>query len=119
MNELLITTKALFEECYELMEKKNADYSGGECFHNFFLSEAISKVSAPKGILVRIGDKIARIGNLLDSPNQVKNESIKDTIQDLINYAAILYSLLEYQEKPKISIPQISTKDSADYEGIN
>lgn len=98
INELLLTTENLFTACYELMEKKNKDYSGKGCFNNFILSEVLSGVPMKRGIMVRLGDKFARIKNLLDKENVVKDESIYDTIQDLINYAAILYSILKHTE---------------------
>ena len=97
-NELLLSTEELFTKCYNLMEKKNIDYSGEDCFDNFFLSESLSGVPVEKGILVRLGDKFSRIKNLLDKLNIVEDESIYDTIEDLINYSAILYSLLKHKE---------------------
>jgi hypothetical protein len=47
-------------------------------------------------------DKMTRIGNLLNKDQaQVKDESIFDTIQDAINYSAILYFgiLMEQRER--------------------
>lgn len=90
---LIESTEALFNDALETMKKKNADYSGSsESMRNFRLSAEIAKVSMSQGILTRLMDKVTRIGNLLDKEDgEVKDESIFDTIQDLINYAAILY----------------------------
>lgn len=90
---LIESTEALFNDALETMKKKNADYSGSsESMRNFRLSAEIAKVSMSQGILTRLMDKVTRIGNLLDKEDgEVKDESVFDTIQDLINYAAILY----------------------------
>jgi len=42
------------------------------------------------GVLVRMWDKFARLRNLLGSDEEPNNESIDDTLVDIINYAAIL-----------------------------
>ena len=47
-------------------------------------------VTPERGLLVRISDKISRISNLLDKEAAVKDESISDSIDDAINYLAIL-----------------------------
>lgn len=93
MTTLIESSEALFNDALETMKKKNADYSGSsESMRNFRLSAEIAKVSMSQGILTRLMDKVTRIGNLLDKEDgEVKDESVFDTIQDLINYAAILY----------------------------
>jgi hypothetical protein len=83
----------IFRSCVELISRKNSDYSGGEKFGSFALSSEISGVTIEEGILVRIGDKLSRLKSLLKSGNQqVKEESIEDTIKDAINYLAILHA---------------------------
>jgi hypothetical protein len=42
-----------------------------------------------KGLIVRIHDKVARLENLLDNGNKPSNESIKDTLLDIVGYSAI------------------------------
>lgn len=90
---LIESTEALFDSALATMKKKNADYSGSsESMRNFRLSAEIAHVTMTQGILTRLMDKVTRIGNLLNKEDrEVKDESIFDTIQDLINYAAILY----------------------------
>jgi hypothetical protein len=98
-NALLVSSKNLYKKCIETMKKKNHDY-GGEIdpLYNFRNCEMLG-VSVPKGILVRMMDKISRINVLLDSDNEVKDESIFDSTQDLVNYCAILnFSLKEQNE---------------------
>lgn len=72
----------------DLYEKKNADY--GDSY-----SKSIKKYGAVAG-LVRISDKFNRLENLmLNGECEIKDESIKDTLMDLANYAIMLYMEVE------------------------
>lgn len=94
-SELIKNISSTFETGIGIIEKKNADYAGNQdCFKNFRFS-AIVGVSPQRAILVRVADKLARVSNLLDKENQVKDETITDTILDMINYLAILKAMLE------------------------
>lgn len=88
-----------FAECLAIVDKKNNDY-GGETdpFANFKNSEIVH-VPVPAGILVRIIDKISRMGNLLLRPAAVVDETIEDSIMDAINYLAILLVWLHSKKK--------------------
>lgn len=90
-----------FRECLKTLKNKNHDYSMGEDeFRNFKLITQIRpKVSAYDGLMVRICDKMARIGNLIDANAKVKNESVVDTIDDAINYFVILKALYTVNNK--------------------
>jgi hypothetical protein len=92
---LLESSTNLFKNNLEIMRAKNADYSGNvDDLKNFRLSAETANISIQQGILVRLMDKMARIGNLLQKDPEVKSESINDTISDAVNYLAILnYSL--------------------------
>lgn len=82
------------------MKRKSADYSGNEDnMKNFRIAAQIAKVKMSQGILTRLTDKVTRIGNLINSPARVTDESIFDTCQDLINYAAILHYALEIEKQ--------------------
>lgn len=73
-----------------IAKNKNADYAGnGDPFANFRTSESVG-VSVPRGILVRMMDKLSRVSNLITRPPAVANESLMDTCIDLSNYALIL-----------------------------
>ena len=50
---------------------------------------------------MRLMDKMTRIGNLMDSEAKSKDESIFDTIQDAINYSAILLHALRIEDEKK------------------
>lgn len=88
-----MTRKELFDSHDELclsalalMEKKNVDYaSEADPFRNF-------RTFGLLGIVVRMSDKIARLHSLVErglGNNAVKDESYRDTLLDLINYAVI------------------------------
>lgn len=50
------------------------------------------------GIVVRMGDKLARLDNVvLEGAGDLPDETIKDTLLDLVNYAAIGIAVLEKQ----------------------
>jgi hypothetical protein len=69
---------------FEIASKKNEDYASPEdAFVNM-------RDMGELGILTRMQDKMARIKNLLQKENQVRDESIEDTLGDLANYANIL-----------------------------
>ena len=72
------------QEALELFKKKNADY--GDSFANF----------GPVGVIVRMGDKINRLSSVTkNGVHFVDNESIRDTLIDLHNYAAMAVMLID------------------------
>lgn len=93
-NVLLEDIKETFANCIEVAERKNADYAGTDPFANFMNSKVVN-VEPKRAIMVRMMDKVSRISNLLDNEAQVKDESIYDTLDDLINYTAILKSAIK------------------------
>lgn len=97
---LLTSTEKLFAEALETMKRKNADYSGdNRGMKNFETSALVANVKMSQGILVRLMDKMTRIGNLINTEAKVKDESIFDTCQDAINYVAILYHALQIERE--------------------
>lgn len=93
VNPLIDDMEKTFIECLEISMRKNHDYGGTnkDPFANF-QNSTLAGVSVEKGILVRLMDKMSRISTLLDKEEKVKEESINDTINDAINYLAILKS---------------------------
>ena len=87
------------KEGLELFKKKNADY--GDAFANYGVV----------GVLVRMGDKIARLQSITTkSVSLVNSESLRDTLIDLHNYSAMAIMLLdedkkEHQEKAEFQSP--------------
>ena len=76
--------KKVQKEAIELFQRKNKDY--GDAFANF----------GPVGVIVRMGDKINRLSSVTKNQvSLVQNESIRDTLIDLHNYAAMAIMLMD------------------------
>jgi len=87
MNKRKQQLKCIQEEAFELFSKKNKDY--GDSFATY----------GPVGVIVRLGDKIQRLISVTNNGvNLVNNESLRDTLIDLHNYAAMGIMLMD--EKP-------------------
>lgn len=84
--------KELTTKMYETFKKKRNDYgpSTRDTWEKY----------GPISMLVRMDDKMNRFKNLAigDTKQLVKDESVKDTLLDLANYALITILELEYQE---------------------
>lgn len=85
--------KKVTKEMETLYEKKNKDYGN-----------SFDKSLDEDGLLVlkiRLGDKLNRFSKLINTPKediQVKDESIRDTLIDLANYAAMGVKWLDSHE---------------------
>ena len=80
-----------------LMEAKNHDYSGGpdstDAFLNFTRVENMGITDTKTGFLVRMTDKMSRLITYVQGGKlEVKDEALKDTIIDLVNYSILLYA---------------------------
>lgn len=82
-------------ELTSLFVKKNHDY--GNSFHEGF--EEYGLVMSA----VRIDDKYRRFKRLISSDSFVKNESIRDTLIDLANYAIMTVIELDIQSSMSLS----------------
>jgi len=95
-NVLIKDVNDTFQKCFDTLQLKNKDYGGSDKTpYSNFMNSTIVGVSVEKGIMVRMMDKVSRINTLLEKENVVKDESINDTLEDLINYVAILKSYLK------------------------
>lgn len=99
-NPLLKSMGETFERCFLTAIAKNNDYGGSnnDPFANF-RNSMIAGVSVEKGILVRLMDKMSRVSTLLDKEAMVKDEAITDTIEDAINYLAIMKAYINLKNK--------------------
>jgi len=72
-------------ECKEIFIKKNKDYGDAFAQHGTV------------GVLVRISDKLSRFTNITNKGLEisVSDESLKDTLMDLHNYAAMAIMCME------------------------
>ena len=85
------------KEGLELFKKKNQDY--GDAFANY----------GTIGVLVRMGDKIARLQSITQkSVSLVNTESLKDTLIDLHNYSAMAIMLLDEVEEVDLNDENLS-----------
>lgn len=71
------------EEARELFRRKNQDY--GDAFAEYGVL----------GVLVRMGDKIKRGISISNKSVQVTDETMRDTLIDLHNYAAMAIMLMD------------------------
>ena len=76
------------QKALDMFKKKNKDYGDAFAQHGVV------------GVMVRISDKMTRFTNI--SKNEIKisvsDETLKDTLMDLHNYAAMAIMLLEENE---------------------
>ena len=72
-------------ECRQIFEKKNKDYGNAFAQHGTV------------GVLVRISDKMSRFTNISKRGLEisVSDETLKDTLMDLHNYAAMAIMCME------------------------
>lgn len=95
--ELIQFSLDFFQNCHELVEKKNADYSGAQKdpFANFKAIE-IYGIATEIGFLTRMTDKMARVASFMKSGELlVKDESVTDTLTDLANYSMLFAAYLK------------------------
>lgn len=79
------------KEINVLYTKKNHDY--GNSFHETFVEEGLAMAR------IRLGDKLARFNTLTkEGGQQVNDESIRDTLIDLANYAIMTVMELDKQK---------------------
>ena len=81
----------LCKELHEIYVKKNHDY--GDSFGRTYREEGMAMVR------IRLGDKFSRLKTLTKNPGgqQVKDESIRDTLIDLANYAIMAVVEMEME----------------------
>lgn len=104
-DELLVNHEHLCRTALELMRKKNADYAGSggkQPFANFTRCEAMGVCTTEQGFLVRMTDKMSRLSSFVEKGVfEVKEESLEDTIVDIINYAVLFASYIDSKRESK------------------
>lgn len=80
--------EAIHKSCLDLGERKNKDYGS---VRDVIADNGVS------GIVTRMDDKQARLLSLVKPgyEQQVKDESIRDTLMDMINYSTYAISILD------------------------
>ncbi len=102
-NDLLNIHNSLTYEARALLEVKNKAYSKDikvDALSNLKMVEALGCCTTEQGILARMCDKVSRLSTLTNNKtkgreNIENDESIRDTILDLINYAVLLEAALK------------------------
>ena len=74
----------------DVLLNKGDDYANADRLSNFKMAGLIAGGNAQLNCLNLIATKVARLGVLLNSSDEPKNESINDSIMDLANYALLL-----------------------------
>lgn len=110
-NDILKFQDEIFANCRKAVAAKGNDYSGAnknqDTFANIRIASDIGLVKNPAhSCLVRMMDKVMRLKNLTDPDitQQVKDESIQDTLEDLINYATYVV-MLDRERKGMPEVP--------------
>jgi len=84
----VVQLKRVQDQARELFARKNKDY--GDAFAKF----------GPIGVIVRLGDKIQRLASITkNSIILVEDESVRDTLMDLHNYAAMAILLMDEKKE--------------------
>ncbi len=94
-------------EALELFTRKNKDY--GDAFATFGLI----------GVLVRIEDKIKRALTIQQNQITLVDESIRDTLIDLHNYAAMALMLKDESIKDETKDESIKDETEPDYPEVD
>ena len=96
--EQLIAFDLFTAKMRETISKKGDDYAGADRLSNFKVAGNIAnqghKNAAAMNVLNLIGTKVARLGQLLNSKDAPKHESIEDSILDGANYMFLLACVL-------------------------
>lgn len=99
--KLLRLHEMVCADAKKIMVGKNNDYAGGTAdpFANFRASVLLG-VKPEIGILLRCMDKFKRIETFIHAGTLlVKNESVDDAIQDVINYLILLKGMIEEKKE--------------------
>lgn len=102
----------LCKEALELVSKKGHDYSGGDkdTLRNIRMARKMGLVDKDStSVLVRLIDKINRMCSLNSADPAVKEESIRDTVRDVINYSIYWLALKEEEKKAGDDYPFINS----------
>lgn len=98
-DELFNLHEQMCKSALELMKKKNADYSGSDGvdpFANFRRAEALGVCTTEQAFLVRMTDKMSRLSSFAHKGKlSVEDETVYDTLEDLINYSVLLAAYLK------------------------
>ena len=99
LNDVIKKHQEICDEARDIIEKKGHDYNlqqqnDGDTLFNLKVARILGVVDTDtQSILVRLGDKYMRLISLTKDPTidpKVKDEKVRDTIKDMINYEVYL-----------------------------
>lgn len=100
------------EEALQIALRKNHDYANPNAtslgvFGNLAWCEASGLCPTEDGLLIRLQDKMARLVTVhRKGSSEVKDESLRDTRLDMVNYLAFLDLCAELKFESLVDIPR-------------
>lgn len=113
LEQVIKNHEDLCNEARAIIEKKGHDYNreqqqGGDTLFNMRVSYVLGVTDTlTQGVLVRLSDKFMRLNSLTKNPTitaSVKDESVRDTIKDAINYLTYLYVFYQEAREEKCDV---------------
>jgi hypothetical protein len=113
LEQVYKTQDELFKQARNIIEKKGHDYNRsqqekGDTLFNMRVAKLLGIVdSDTQSVLVRLSDKFMRLNSLTKDPKvsvSVKDESVRDTIVDVMNYVTYLYLFYEEEKNSKAGV---------------
>jgi hypothetical protein len=90
----------LLNEMKQIHDRKRHDYAKKDDVLSNFRTSELAGIPAWQGVAIRIGDKFSRLMSFVKKGKlKVQDESIKDTLIDLANYALICAILYDEDKK--------------------
>ena len=114
-DELLAVIRELAEKAVPIVAQRNSAYAGGgDVFGNLNLIETLSSgdIRTETGIVIRMGDKVSRLYSLTARNVPENDESLEDTLIDLLGYSALL--LLRHRTRQTSPPTRVPADDAAD-----
>ncbi len=106
LGKVIDTHTDICTSALDLVSRKGRDYNrkqqnNGDTLFNMTVAKQLGIVdTTTQSILVRISDKMMRLISLTSNPKEnpeIKTESVKDTVVDMVNYIVYLYC--KYEEE--------------------
>lgn len=104
----------LTKEGHDLLCNKGNDYSGHTETDTLANIKSCGQFGIPplQGIVTRLLDKMSRLASFSKGvENKVKDDTVKDAVIDIINYAVIWYAVRKEEEDKKVleKLPPVFT----------
>ncbi len=88
--------KSFYERAFQIMQNKNDDYSQkDDPYLNFKLIALMLDISPEEAMFSRMTDKYSRLKVCLKKGVSVKEETLEDTLIDIVNYSVLLAGYLK------------------------